>query len=68
MNWGIKSTRDFGEMVFVLVDGGVLSRTEADKVEDFDDVYPFCAIGSEYRLNVDSERLQASAPTAGSQS
>lgn len=63
--WGITSTRDFGEMVFVLVDGGVLSRTESDRVEDFDEVYPFGDIGSDYRLAVDVMNLQASAPTAG---
>lgn len=63
--WGITSTRDFGEMVFVLVDGGVLSRTDSDRVEDFDDVYPFGDIGADYRVAVDNETLQANAPTAG---
>lgn len=63
--WGITSTRNFGEMVFVLVEGGVLSRTEGDRVEDFDDVYPFGDIGSDYRVAVDAATLQASAPTAG---
>lgn len=63
--WGITSTRDFGEMVFVLVEGGVLSRTESDRLEDFDEVYPFGDIGSTYRLAVDAASLQAGTPTAG---
>lgn len=60
--WGVRSTRDFGEMVFVLVDGGVLSRTDSDRVEDFDDVYPFGDLEAEYRVDVDSVDLHANAP------
>ena len=39
--WGIRRTRDFGEIVFNMVREGLLSKTETDRLEDFDDVYDF---------------------------
>ncbi|MFQ5423365.1 MAG: Minf_1886 family protein [Phycisphaerae bacterium] len=39
--WGIFSTRDFGRMVFALVENGLLQKQPRDCVEDFDDVYDF---------------------------
>ena len=39
--WGIESTRHLGEVVFALVDCGVLMREEEDRVTDFDDVFDF---------------------------
>lgn len=39
--WGVHSTRDFGEIVFVLLAAGLLGKTEEDKIEDFDDVFDF---------------------------
>lgn len=38
---GINETRDFGEIVFILVDAGLMSKTEEDSVRDFDRVYDF---------------------------
>lgn len=40
-NWGVRKTRDFGEIVFNLVNSGLMGKTEEDSVEDFDDVYDF---------------------------
>jgi len=40
-SWGVKTTDDFGAIVFSLVDAGLLSKTEEDRVEDFHDVYDF---------------------------
>ena len=40
-SWGIRTTRDFGEIVFNLVEAGLLSRTDNDTREDFTDVYDF---------------------------
>jgi uncharacterized repeat protein (TIGR04138 family) len=34
--WGIASGRDVGEIVFQLIDAGILSRQEEDTLEDFD--------------------------------
>jgi len=39
--WGIGSTRDLGEMVFALVDCGVLIKQDDDNLDEFDDVFDF---------------------------
>ena len=39
--WGIGSTRDFGEIVFNLIDAGLLSRRPQDSRLDFTDGYDF---------------------------
>jgi uncharacterized repeat protein (TIGR04138 family) len=39
--WGIRACRDFGEMVFNLVDAGLLGTTEQDTRADFDGGYDF---------------------------
>lgn len=37
--WNIRRTRDFGEMVFLLVEMGLMGKQDSDRIEDFDDVY-----------------------------
>jgi uncharacterized repeat protein (TIGR04138 family) len=39
--WGIRSTRDLGEIVFALVECGVLVKQEGDCVDEFCDVFCF---------------------------
>jgi uncharacterized repeat protein (TIGR04138 family) len=39
--WGVKKTEDFGKIVFMLVEVGVLRKQPEDKIEDFKDVYDF---------------------------
>jgi uncharacterized repeat protein (TIGR04138 family) len=39
--WGIRSTRDLGEIVFALVELGVLVKQEEDSIESFEDVFDF---------------------------
>lgn len=39
--WGIRSTRDLGELVFALVECGVLVKQEEDSLTDFEAVYDF---------------------------
>ena len=39
--WGIKSTRDFGRVVFAFVEAGHWQKTPTDSVDDFDSVYSF---------------------------
>ena len=39
--WGIRETRDIGEIVFALVDAGILRKQPDDKIEDFANVYDF---------------------------
>lgn len=39
--WGIRSTSDIGEIVFNLIESGVLDKTPTDKRSDFDGVFDF---------------------------
>jgi uncharacterized repeat protein (TIGR04138 family) len=40
-SWGVHSTRDFGEIVFNLIDAGEFTKTEEDRREDFDGIFDF---------------------------
>ena len=40
-HWGIHSTDDLGEIVFAMVDCGVLTKREEDRLEDFRGLYDF---------------------------
>jgi uncharacterized repeat protein (TIGR04138 family) len=40
-HWGIERTGDVGEIVFALVETGVLIKQDEDTVEDFVDVFSF---------------------------
>jgi len=40
-HWGIHATDDLGEMVFAMVDCGVMMKQEEDRKEDFQDLYDF---------------------------
>lgn len=39
--WGIRSTLDFGRVVFLLVEAGLLRKTEDDRLDDFRGVFHF---------------------------
>lgn len=39
--WGIHSTMDLGEVVFALVECGILIKQEHDELEDFANVFDF---------------------------
>ena len=39
--WGVHSTEDIGEIVFLLVDHGVLAKQDSDRREDFADIFSF---------------------------
>jgi len=39
--WGIYETRDFGQIIFAMVDAGLMRKTDEDTLEDFDGVYDF---------------------------
>ena len=40
-NWGLKTTADFGEIVFNLVEHDLLGKTDTDRREDFADGFDF---------------------------
>jgi uncharacterized repeat protein (TIGR04138 family) len=39
--WGVNRCRDFGEIVFNLIEYNIFSKTESDRREDFSDIYDF---------------------------
>jgi len=39
--WGIQCTQDLGEIVFAMVECGILIKREEDREEDFRDLYDF---------------------------
>ncbi|MGE0756021.1 MAG: Minf_1886 family protein [Pirellulaceae bacterium] len=56
-HWGVRSTSDFGEIVFQLIDIGEMTKAESDHRADFDDVYDFQAAfrdGCQFQLMDDS--------------
>ena len=51
--WGIRSTLDFGKIVFALIDAGLFQKQPHDTVEDFADVYDFRkAFITDYRIKI----------------
>ncbi len=51
-HWGIHTTDDFGQIVFMLIDVGLLARQPDDRLEDFEGVYEFAEVfkaGAGYR-------------------
>jgi uncharacterized repeat protein (TIGR04138 family) len=40
-HWGVKSTDDFGRIVFELIELGKMRKTDQDQLADFCDVYDF---------------------------
>ena len=39
--WGVRRCRDFGDIVFNLIEYNVFSKTENDRREDFTDIFDF---------------------------
>ncbi|MBU0638216.1 MAG: hypothetical protein KKB50_05065 [Planctomycetes bacterium] len=52
--WRIRGTRDFGEMVFLLVRLHFLGKQDSDHIENFDDVYDFNEAFGSYEITLDS--------------
>ncbi|HYT63395.1 MAG TPA: Minf_1886 family protein, partial [Gemmatimonadales bacterium] len=51
-HWGIHTTEDFGQIVFILIDVGLLAQQPTDRLEDFERVYEFAEVfkaGAGYR-------------------
>lgn len=39
--WGVRTTDDFGKIVFAMIDAGLMRRSDDDNFEDFSGVYDF---------------------------
>ena len=51
-HWGLRTTDDFGQVVFMLIDVGLLASQPTDRLEDFERVYEFAEVfkaGAGYR-------------------
>jgi len=40
-SWGLRTTRDFGEIVYILIDNEWMTAQPTDSIDDFNDVYDF---------------------------
>jgi uncharacterized repeat protein (TIGR04138 family) len=40
-HWGLRKTIDFGNIVYNLIEAGLMRKTETDRLEDFDNVFLF---------------------------
>ena len=40
-SWGVYSTQDFGEIVYLLIDIGEMTKSDTDRPQDFESVYDF---------------------------
>ena len=40
-HWKVKTTKDFGRIVFAFIDQDLMQKQEGDCIEDFDEVYSF---------------------------
>lgn len=45
--WGVTETRDFGNIVYNLIDEGLLSKNDEDSLEDFASIYDFTKVFEE---------------------
>jgi uncharacterized repeat protein (TIGR04138 family) len=55
--WGIRGTADFGEIVFNLIDAGLMSKTGEDRREDFCNVYDLDeALVNGFRIQLDEAK------------
>ncbi|MCE5185691.1 MAG: hypothetical protein LLF76_06150 [Planctomycetaceae bacterium] len=39
--WGVKATRDFGEIVYLMIDYGWMTSQDTDTIDDFNNVFDF---------------------------
>ncbi|MFC1676379.1 Minf_1886 family protein [Planctomycetota bacterium] len=46
-SWGVKTTRDFGEIVYMMIQNEWMSAQPSDTIEDFDDLYDFKTVFKE---------------------
>ncbi len=43
-HWGVRRTRDWGDIVYLMIEHEWMSSQENDRIEDFDDVYDFLSV------------------------
>jgi uncharacterized repeat protein (TIGR04138 family) len=61
--WGVRATRDIGEMVFALVDNGLLQKQSQDSIDDFDQIFDFeTAFNRDYKISPVESKQAVMAP------
>src|SRR5258707_13072551 len=61
--WGVRATDDFGEIVFALIAAGILFKTDADRKEDFRNVFALePALTNRYCISTDDPDHGRSVP------
>ena len=54
--WGVNCTGDVGRLIFNLIDAELMSKTDQDRQEDFENVYDMDkALADGYRIEVERE-------------
>lgn len=55
-SWGVHTTGDFGDIVYNLIDIGMMKKSPQDRREDFNDVYDFdIAFVRDFRIEMSEE-------------
>lgn len=57
-HWGIASTSDFGEIVFNMIDNGLMNKSQEDSRQDFKDIYDFEEAFSVFNPKEESGQLE----------
>ena len=56
-SWGVSKTRDFGEIVYMMIEHKWMSTQPEDKIEDFDNVYDFEQFfNKEYKFEINTDK------------
>ena len=64
--WGVRETIDWGRIVFLLVDAGLLNRQEEDRIDDFKDGFDYDdAFVKKYRPKLPPEILARPSDEGG---
>jgi len=67
-HWGVKTTDDFGRIVFELIERGEMRKTDRDQLTDFFDVYRFDqALVNDYVIDTDVAFKRALPPKPASE-
>jgi uncharacterized repeat protein (TIGR04138 family) len=54
--WNIHRTRDFGEMVYLMIGLDIMGKQDSDDLSDFDNVYDFRSAFGAYQISLDAAR------------
>ena len=55
-NWGVTKTGDFGDIVYNLIEIGMMKKSPSDQRKDFDDVYQFDdAFREQFRIETEEK-------------